>query len=367
MPDNGLTIAGIAQSAASADDNRVGAATRAAVAIAAAGIASAAYQRAADAADRRRFPAPGRLVDIGGRRIHLLAMGEGSPAVVIIPALGANVLEWVRVLRSALSETTVCAYDRAGLGWSDPSHGPVSFDAMADDVHALLKADGIEPPYVIAGHSMGGVVARRFQSRYPEDVAGMLLIDSSHEDQARRLGDNDRWHDIGRAAKRRLRVLGVRRAAARFGLVRSLDAESLVWETVPEYAGAAKASSLSTKQRRTVVGEMLLLVRFFCTAVEAQAQDMVSRIEELLAVREEMLGIVRAHRLRGTSVSIVDDLIGYSSITPSAAARLHNVTYKAANDAIRKLEGLGVLQEITGASYGRIFVCPQVRNIVLRP
>lgn len=108
-------------------------------------------------------------------------------------------------------------------------------------------------------------------------------------------------------------------------------------------------------------------VRFFCTAVEAQAQDMVSRLEELLAVREQMLSVVRAHRLRGTSVSIVDDLIGYSSITPSAAARLHNVTYKAANDAIRKLEELGVLQEITGASYGRIFVCPQVRNIVLRP
>jgi pimeloyl-ACP methyl ester carboxylesterase len=116
---------------------------------------------------------------------------------------------------------------------------------------------------------MGGVVARRFQSRYPEDVAGMLLIDSSHEDQARRLGDNDRWHDIGRAAKRRLRVLGVRRAAARFGLVRGLDAESLVWETVPEYAGAAKASSLSTKQRRTVVGEMLLLAR-----PQGQPQDL---------------------------------------------------------------------------------------------
>lgn len=236
-------------------------ATRAAVAIAAAGIASAAYQQAADAADRRRFPPPGRLVDIGGRRIHLLAMGEGTPAVVIIPALGANVLEWVRVLRGAQSETTVCAYDRAGLGWSDPSLGPVSFDAMADDLHALLKAAGIEPPYVIAGNSMGGVVARRFQSRYPEDVAGMLLIDSSHEEQARRLGDNDRWHDIVRAAKGRLRILGVRRAAARFGLVRGLDAESLAWETVPEYADAAKASSLSTKQRRTATREMLLLAR----------------------------------------------------------------------------------------------------------
>ena len=257
---------GIARSSTSGDDTRVRPSARASAltasaAVATAAIASAAYQLAADAADRRRFPPPGQLVDIGGRRMHLLAVGEGAPAVVIIPALGANVLEWVRVLRGAVCETTVCAYDRAGLGWSDPSHGPVTIDAMADDLRVLLKAAGIAPPYVIAGHSMGGVVARRFQSRYPEDVAGMLLIDSSHEDQARRLDGHDRWYDISRAAKRRLRVLGVRRAAARFGLVRSLNAESLAWETIPEYAGAAKASSLSTKQRRTVVGEMLLLDR----------------------------------------------------------------------------------------------------------
>jgi hypothetical protein len=92
-----------------ADDIRVRPAARAAVAIAAAGIASAAYQRAADAADRRRFPPPGQLVDIGGQRIHFLPMGEGTPAVIIIPALGSNVLEWVRVLRSASIGTTVCA------------------------------------------------------------------------------------------------------------------------------------------------------------------------------------------------------------------------------------------------------------------
>jgi Fic family protein len=117
----------------------------------------------------------------------------------------------------------------------------------------------------------------------------------------------------------------------------------------------------------SVTGDYDPWVWFFCTALEAQAQDMVSRIEELLAVREDMLGTVRAHRLRGTAVNIVEDLIGYSSITPSAAANLHGVTYKAANDAIRKLEELGILRQATKASYGRIFVCPQVSSIVLRP
>jgi hypothetical protein len=90
--------------------------TRAAVAVSAAGIASSAYQRAGDAADRRRFQPPGRLADVGGRRIHLLARGEGTPAVVIVPALASNVLEWVRVQQAAATTTTVCVCDRAGWG-----------------------------------------------------------------------------------------------------------------------------------------------------------------------------------------------------------------------------------------------------------
>ena len=108
-------------------------------------------------------------------------------------------------------------------------------------------------------------------------------------------------------------------------------------------------------------------VRFFSTAVEAQADDMVERIEQLLTVRAEMLSIVREHKIRGFAVDIIEDLIGYSSITPSAAAKRHEVQYKTANDAIKRLEALGILVETTGADYGRIFVCPRVRNIVLRP
>jgi pimeloyl-ACP methyl ester carboxylesterase len=212
--------------------------------------------------DRRRYPAPGELVDIGGgRKMHLLAEGDGGPAVVIIPALGANVLEWVRVLRAAPAETTVCAYDRAGLGWSGPPRGAVTIDAMADDLRALLKAAGIAPPYVIAGHSIGGVVARRFRSRYPADVMGMLLIDSSHEGQVRRFGGDRDWGVLKRAARRQVRILGLRRLGVRAGITGGFDAASLDRETVPEYAEAAKAVSLTAKQRRAVVRELLLLAR----------------------------------------------------------------------------------------------------------
>ena len=91
--------------------------TRAAAVAAAAGVASFAYQTIAEARDRHRFPPPGHLVDIGGRRLHLVTAGEGSPAVVIIPALADNVLQWLPVAEEVASETQACVYDRAEVGF----------------------------------------------------------------------------------------------------------------------------------------------------------------------------------------------------------------------------------------------------------
>jgi Fic family protein len=108
-------------------------------------------------------------------------------------------------------------------------------------------------------------------------------------------------------------------------------------------------------------------VDFFATGIKAQANDMVGRIEDLLTVREEMLAILKQHKMRGFAADVVEDLIGYTSITPSAAAARHEVQYKTANDALKRLETLGILQEVTGGSYGRIFVSPRVYRIVTRP
>jgi Fic family protein len=108
-------------------------------------------------------------------------------------------------------------------------------------------------------------------------------------------------------------------------------------------------------------------VRFFSTAVEAQAQDMVERIEQLRTVRQQLLDLARKNRIRGFGLVVIEDTIGYSSITPSSTAKRHDVQYKTANDAFKRLEELGILSEITGASYGRIYVCPRVTEIVLRP
>jgi pimeloyl-ACP methyl ester carboxylesterase len=151
------------------------------------GIASAAYQVVSEARDRRKHPPPGRLVDIGGYRLHVVYVGQGNPAVVIVPALGATAAEWQEVQQRLAQQTTVCVYDRAGLGHSDPPKRHRTVQRMAQELHALLHAAGIAPPYVLAGHSMGGWVARVFLHLYPDEVAGLALIDSSHPEQSKRL------------------------------------------------------------------------------------------------------------------------------------------------------------------------------------
>jgi pimeloyl-ACP methyl ester carboxylesterase len=237
----------------------------AAAGAAAAGAASFTYQRIAEARDGRRFPAPGRLVDIGGRRLHLVGMGEGAPAVIIIPALADNVLLWLPIVEACAGETLTCVYDRAEVGWSDPPpRGRRTPDLMAADLHALLSAAGIPPPYVLAGHSIGGIVARRFYARYPGIVAGIVLVESSHEDQGRRVGAVD-WR-YGRAmlltiaARRQAWILGVRRLTASLGLMPRFDA-MIAREAPPEYAGADRAVLLSARQRRASVRELLMVAR----------------------------------------------------------------------------------------------------------
>jgi len=236
---------------------------RALLVAATAGAASAVYQRAADLRDRRRFPPPGRLVPVGGdRRLHLYEVGEGTPAVVIVPALNGNILEWLHIVRELRPDTRVCVYDRAGIGWSDPPPpGRLTIPAMAADLYALLEASGVAPPYIVAGHSLGGVVARRFAADYPKQVCGLVLVDSSHDDQAARLP----WRqgagaNLEFALRRQTRILGARRLGAALGLTPDLEA-SVAIEAPPEYADAARAISLSTLSRRTTVAEMLLAAR----------------------------------------------------------------------------------------------------------
>jgi pimeloyl-ACP methyl ester carboxylesterase len=124
----------------------------------------------------------GKLVDLGGRRLHAIISGKGSPAVVVENGSGAFSIDWALVQSEVAKFTQICTYDRAGSAWSDP--GPVmdGVEQTVDDLHLLLRKAGIRPPYVLVGASLGGIFVRAYQRRNPEQVAGLVLVDATHEE-----------------------------------------------------------------------------------------------------------------------------------------------------------------------------------------
>ncbi len=150
-------------------------------------VAGAIYQSLSLARDRRSYPMPGELVDVGGYKMHLDCTGAGSPAVILESGLGDTYISWHKVQPSIAQFTRVCSYDRAGLGFSEANpHANTSRD-VAETLHTLLRNAGVSPPYVLVGHSLGGFHMRVFTGLYRDEVAGVVLVDSSHPEQQKRL------------------------------------------------------------------------------------------------------------------------------------------------------------------------------------
>jgi pimeloyl-ACP methyl ester carboxylesterase len=144
------------------------------------------YENISEARDRRFNPEDGRLYDVGGFKMHMACTGEGSPAVILESGLGDTYVSWRKVQPQIAKFTRVCSYDRAGLGYSESSPQPRTSKVMAAELHSLLKAAGIAPPYVLVGHSMGGYNVRLYASLFPSEVTGVVLVDASHPDQDNR-------------------------------------------------------------------------------------------------------------------------------------------------------------------------------------
>lgn len=151
------------------------------VLIAGLALTGAGYEAMAARGDAHAYPPPGQLVDVGGYRLHIRCVGTGSPTVVLDAGLGGTSLDWSLVQNEIGQTTRVCAYDRAGLGWSDSSPQPRTPSEIARELHTLLTNAGLEGPYVLVGHSLGGKNVRLFTLYYPEEVAGMVLIDARSE------------------------------------------------------------------------------------------------------------------------------------------------------------------------------------------
>jgi len=128
-------------------------------------------------------PAPGRLINIGARQLHLRCTGDGSPTVVIEAGASAFAIDFALVQPEISMTTRVCSYDRAGSGWSDPRPDVETPIRVIRDLKALLDAGGEKPPFVMVGASRGGVFVRLFQAEYSADVVGVVLIDPAAEDQ----------------------------------------------------------------------------------------------------------------------------------------------------------------------------------------
>jgi pimeloyl-ACP methyl ester carboxylesterase len=171
----------------------------------------------AEAADAKAYPPPGQLVDVGGHRLHIKCTGSGSPTVVIEAGLGDWSTSWGFVQQEVAKTTRICTYDRAGMGWSEP--GPLPRDAaqFAKELHTLLQEANIPGPYVMAGHSLGGLGVRVFVHDYASEVAGVVLIESMNPKQLPQSSTG-----IGPQSNPLSRLYSVLDVLARFGVTRLL-------------------------------------------------------------------------------------------------------------------------------------------------
>ena len=242
----------------------------------------AVYQAIAAKNDQVTYPPPGIPVDIGGRRIHMVVMGNasGQPTVVLEGGMASFSSNFYWVQNELAATTRVVAYDRAGLGWSDPAPEPRDAQQSARDLHAALQAAGIQGPYVVAGHSYGGLVVRAFTDLYPDEVAGMVLIDASHPDQ---------WQHIPVSQDGKLNGRGnlITSILARFGIVRLFQLERGIYTGLPEQQAAEMRAILAKPESWKTSGDVLLIWNERTTPQINQASSLGDLPLAVLSVTEQ--------------------------------------------------------------------------------
>lgn len=198
------------------------------------------YQVVSQVIDLRKYPPKGKLVDIGGFRLHLNCVGNGTPTVIMDAGGGASSITWGLVPSEISKFTSVCTYDRAGLGWSDPNlRKPRTSQQNVDELHLLLNKADIKPPYILVGHSLGGANMRLYASQHPENVVGLVLVDCVHENQM--------TPEIWRRIEREFWLYQVLGLATRFGVVRLIGEMNLlpiiedIKQEIQKYPQAVKA------------------------------------------------------------------------------------------------------------------------------
>ena len=259
-------------------------------------VAGAIYQAIATERAERAYPPPGEMVDVGGYSLHINCAGQGSPTVLLDGGTGEMSADWALVQREVSHTTRVCAYDRAGMGWSEVGPDPRDARQITGELHALLEGAGIEGPYVLAGHSFGGLYAQTYAARYPDEVAGVALIESSSPDQ---FGHRPAARDGYEPPKRTFAVASL---LARIGVVR------LLYELVqsspdlpPRQRAQIDALGPSTRQVST-------------TALELRAAPQsAAQARGLRSLGDKPLAVVSAGTQEPEWLDLQDDLATLSS------------------------------------------------------
>ena len=235
------------------------------------GLASigATYENIAERSDRGTYPAPGTSYQVNGHAMHLDCRGHGGPTVVLFNGMGETSATWARIAGPVAQTTRVCAYDRPGQGWSEETTHPQDGVTAAKDLHTLLAMAGETGPFVLVGHSTGGTYAMSYTHRYPGQVAGMVLLDSSSPYQLTKVAAYPGQYAVMR------RGLALLPTLARLGVARLAPAPDL-----PDPAGAQVQALTSTaKSARNGRDEISVAPRVF-----AQAQALTTLGNRPLAV-----------------------------------------------------------------------------------
>jgi len=181
----------------------------------------------------KKYPAPGQLVDVGGYKLHIHCTGQGSPTIILEAGQSDYSLIWAYVQPEVAKTNRVCSYDRAGYGWSDPSPRPRTAIAEVEELHTLLVNANIPGPYVLVGHSLGGMLVRVFVHNYPDEVVGIVLVDSFHEERPIR---NPEVTRLNRDAVKQLRIFAILNSAGIMALApQSIPNRGLPEDTYAQY------------------------------------------------------------------------------------------------------------------------------------
>jgi pimeloyl-ACP methyl ester carboxylesterase len=291
------------------------------------------YESIREAADRRSHPMPGQLVAVGQHRLHLSCTGTRGPTVVLEPGAGemSSALGWIAP--AVARDTRVCVYDRAGRGWSEPATSPPDGSQIATDLHTLLQRAHVPGPYVLAGHSFGGLYVMSFAAQYPQDVAGMVLVDSTAPTSTPVSRERAGAYDV------MARVSALASSSARLGLGRLLG-----WldysDLPPQSRDEARASTATASHLGSTVDEYAVASR--STSQAGELVDLASRplvvltagrgnAEGWMAAQNEMARLSTNSRHRVVADATHESLLGDRNDAAAVSRAIHDVVVSVRN------------------------------------